>query len=47
MGSEIKEASARCPELCQVTKTQGQRMWLELLLKKNVIDVRTTQLTIC
>lgn len=24
----------------------GQRMWLNLLLKKKMIDVRTTQLTI-
>lgn len=47
-GGEIKEASAGCPELCRVTKTQGQRMWLDRLLKKKkVIDVRTTQLTIC
>ena len=47
-GGERKEASAGCPEVCQVLKTQGQRMWSHLLFKNiYMIDVRTTQLTIC
>lgn len=32
-GGERKEASAGCPEVCQVLKTQGQRMWSHLLFK--------------
>lgn len=49
MGSERwgeKGGKCRAPRAVPGAEDTGQRMWLDLLLKKKKIDVRTTQLTI-